>query len=73
MAEPKSPRDRLKDMLDGMYKGDDLFGGLFGLPKPQVVSCRGCQQKNRVDVTKLSSGKVPRCGKCGLPIPVATK
>ncbi len=32
----------------------------------QVVTCKACRQKNRVNIGK----KKPRCGKCGLPLEV---
>ncbi len=72
MSKPSDPNKNLKDLFEkaGMFGDKDInnmFGSLFGAGS-QVVTCRGCGQKNRVRNDKLK--QAPRCGKCGIPFPV---
>lgn len=72
MSKPVDPNENLKKIFEKSGLGSDDIGDMFNSlfsPKTQVVTCRGCGQKNRVRNDKVK--QAPRCGKCGIPFPVA--
>lgn len=63
MSNPKNP---LEDVLRKLAQehNSNPFEDMLKAMQARIVTCRSCNQKNRVK----STGSKPRCGKCGLPL-----
>jgi hypothetical protein len=77
-TEEQRRRDRSASFFEELLRGTKAADPFYGMPFPSVkqpepekppgdiVACKGCGQKNRVNCTvgELLRGKKPVCGKC---------